>query len=153
MFNVWAHSCTFVPTERWQSSLLRITSVGMQLFNSSQALKEHWNKQRKRGLDSPELLCSALPVNAQEWASLQKTKAYQGRLMGCVREKTEKTACKVPIGEQWRRIQADEFISDRSEKWKRAGEGEDKLADDNLRVWLGNECWAINHTGRKKESM
>lgn len=104
MFNVWAHSCTFVPKKIWQASLLRIMSVDVQLFNSTQALKEHWNWQRKRGLYSPELLCSALPVNAPQWASLQKTKAYQGRLRGCVREKTQiKTASKASIGEQWQK--------------------------------------------------
>lgn len=152
MFNVWAHSCTFVPKKIWQASLLRIMSVDVQLFSSTQALKEHWTWQRKRGLESPELLCSALPVNAPQWASLQKTKAYQGRLRGCVQEKAHtKTASKASIGEPWQRIQPDESISDRKGKWRRARKGEDELADHILRVWLGmNVGRSITQAERKK---
>lgn len=97
----------------------------MQLFNSTQALKEHWNKQRKRGLGSPELFCSELPVNAPRWVGLQKTNACQGRLRGCLPVKTRlKTASKASIGEQWQRMQPDEFISDRRRKRRGAQKGE-----------------------------
>lgn len=60
---LWSHPYKFVPN-KLHISLLRTLSVYMQL--QQEVLKEHANKQRKRGLDSPGLLCSTLPVNAPQ---------------------------------------------------------------------------------------
>lgn len=54
----------------------------MLLSSRHRSLKEHSDKQRKRGLDSPGLLCSALPVNALQSVSLQKTEGLSGEGRG-----------------------------------------------------------------------
>ena len=55
----------FVPN-KLHVSLLRLMSADVQLSSSNRSLKEHSDKQRKRGLDSLGLLCSTLPVNAPQ---------------------------------------------------------------------------------------
>lgn len=59
---------------------MMLMSVDVRLPSSNRSLKEHSDKQRKRGLDSPGHLCSTLPVNAPQSVSLQKTEACQGRV-------------------------------------------------------------------------
>lgn len=75
---------TFMPN-KLHVSLLRLMSVDARLSGSNGSLKEHSDKQRQRGLDSPGLLCSTLPANAPQSVSLQKTEACQGMVRGrCV---------------------------------------------------------------------
>ena len=61
-------------------------SVDVRLSSSNGSLKEHSDKQRKRGLASPGLLGSTLPVNAPQSVSLQKTRDLPGEGEVCYGE-------------------------------------------------------------------
>lgn len=90
--SLWPHSCKLVPN-KLHVPLLRLMLVDVLLSRSSHSLKEHSDKQRKRGLDSPGLLCSTIPANASQSVSLQKAEACQwkkgeGRGQCVIRKKT-----------------------------------------------------------------